>query len=68
MMAKLEQMVTTLEDLDKEVKANMDGDQSDQKPGYASSPKNPASSCGHIREAEPLKRNGYYWVKMTCMP
>jgi len=59
-------MVITLEDLDKEVKSDKEAD--DDKPGYASSPKSPASSCGHIREHEPLKRNGYYWVKIKCMP
>lgn len=68
MMSKLEGMVKTLEDLQKEVKGDSSGDSSDDKPGYSSSPKNPASNCESIRQHEPLKRNGYYWVKMPCMP
>lgn len=49
MMGKLEQMVKTLEDLQKEVKSDLDGAE-ERKPAYASSPKSPASSCAHIRE------------------
>lgn len=60
-------MAKTLEELDKEVMAD-NPDAAKEKPQYASSPKNPASSCAHIRNHEPLKRNGYYWIKMKCMP
>jgi len=61
-------MVKALTELQKEVKESVGKKSEDEKPSYANSNKNPASSCEAIRAAENMKRKGYYWIKMKCMP
>ena len=44
------------------------GKNKEKEETYGNSPKKPAVSCFKIREKQPLKKNGYFWVKMPCMP